>query len=533
MESDSSTTNNDAVEISDNDLYTQKRPTLSFIGILISTFFLRVAFGSTTVLMPIYIFLHLGMEGWAANISIIIVEITYALAVIVSSGYFGFRSDVSDAKRWILLGTAAGGLILGGYGVCALNWQGWIGIIPLANGLMIFGMSLFHFLHGLAGSIKVNASYGYISRFSVYETRATRMGLYNVAVSGGRSVGVILAGVLYNVIVGVKELNRWGMNNLITYWRPEHPQNLAYLYLLFALAIVISAVVVFLMVDKTKPVLEHEDYSVKEELMMSWKLMTDKNRRGIVLPLLGTASILGILNNWGFLVLSIESNPADASITTIVFTLAMGLPMALWGWVADKIGRKKSLTIGVAGLLMMSVVIGIAFFGNYMTGGQSWLDPTSEFDPNGFINNWWILVLLVISLFLGSAYFPAISGRLGDSSSIGHKEERHGSTMSVQQTILSVSEIIGILLGGIALTVVFAISNRTDNFAYNLIGLLVPIICLLILTTITSFLWPEEEDFIDTSKVRRKEEAQNDENKEGFFKKMYSKVKKTRKTSRE
>jgi MFS family permease len=372
----------------------------------------------------------------------------------------------------------------------------------------------------------VNASYGYISRFSVYETRATKMGLYNVAVSGGRSAGVLLAGVLYNSIVGVNELIRIGginlfakinelslsARNVITYWQPNNPQRLAYLYLLFAFAIIISAVVVFLMIDKTKPVLEHEDYSVKQELLMSWKLMIDKGRRGIVLPLLGTAAIIGVLNNWGFLILSIESSPADAGLTTVVFTLTMGLPMAFWGWIADKIGRRKALSIGVAGLLMMAVVIGIAFFGNFMTGGQPWYDPTSEFDPNGFTSNWWILILLVISLVLGSAYFPAISGRLGDSSSIGMDEERHGSTMSIQQTIISVSEIIGIILGGVALMIVFAISDRTDNFAYNLIGLLVPIVLLLIFTTIASFLWPEEEEFIDTSKVRRKDkETEPDE----------------------
>ena len=162
-------------------LFSLPHPRRSFIGILVSTFFLRVAFGSTTVLMPIFIWKHLGMEGWSADISVIFVEITYALAVILSSGFFGFKSDASDARKWILFGTAAGGLVLAGYGICAINWGGWIGIIPLTNGLLIFGMSLYHFLHGIAGSCKVNASYGYISRFSVYETRGTRVGFYNVA----------------------------------------------------------------------------------------------------------------------------------------------------------------------------------------------------------------------------------------------------------------------------------------------------------------------------------------------------------------
>ena len=43
------------IETEEN-LYVLPRPKLSLIGILISTFFLRVAFGSTTVLMPIFIF---------------------------------------------------------------------------------------------------------------------------------------------------------------------------------------------------------------------------------------------------------------------------------------------------------------------------------------------------------------------------------------------------------------------------------------------------------------------------------------------
>ncbi|MHA1953314.1 MAG: MFS transporter [Candidatus Heimdallarchaeaceae archaeon] len=484
-------------EISE-DLFSIPHPIRSLWGILISTFFLRVAFGSTTVLMPIFIYYHLQMEGANADLSIIVVEITYAIAVIVSSGFFGFKSDATDARKWILFGTAAGGLILAGYGFCALNWQGWIGIIPLANGLLIFGMSLFHFLHGIAGSSKVNSSYGYLSRFSVYENRGRRIGFYNVAVTGGRSVGVVLAGTLYDLIVQPQET--------ASSWEPLYPQRLVYLYLLFAFAIVISAVLVYFLVDKTKSMIKDEDYNLKQELLTSWKLMTNKNRRGIVLPLLGVASIIGILNNWAFLVLSIETSPGTAGLTTIAITLAMGIPMTLWGWVADKIGRRKTLWIGVSGLIFMLGCLLLAFFGNFLTGGQPWYSPSAQFNTSGFLDNIWLLILIILALFIGSAYFPAISGRLGDSSSIGLKEERHGSTMSIQQTIMSVSEIIGIILGGLALMVVSIAFETDTNFAYNMIGLLVPIVALLILTTIASFLWPEEGEFLEKVKVRRRTE---------------------------
>jgi MFS family permease len=505
------------IDAEDKDLYTLPHPKRSLIGIFISTFFLRVAFGSTTVLMPIYIFQHLkGMDGWIGHLSIIIVEVTYAIAVILSSGYFGFRSDTSNSKRWILIGTAAGGMILTGYGICALNWDGWIGITPLVNGLLIFGMSVYHFLHGIAGSCKVNASYGYISRFSVYETRATRIGFYNVFVAGGRSVGVILAGVLYDAIVGVTETSE-------TSWYPTNPHRLVYLYLIFGFAILVSAVVVYFMLDKTKAVVKEEKYNLKQELLTSWRLIKDKSRRGIVLPLLGTASAVGILNNWAFLVLSLESTPGGASWTTVLFTIAMGAPMALWGWLADKIGRRKTLWIGISGIIVMTIMIGVAFFGGYLTGGEPW--TTGQFDPNGFIKpeNLWLTIILVLSLLMGSAYFPAISGRLGDSSSMGITDEEidetkelektaefHGSTMSIQQTIMSISEIIGIVAGGAALATVYFISGTSTNFAFNMIGMFVPILLLLIFTTIVSLLWPAEEDFIKTAKVRRRDRAKSE-----------------------
>ena len=156
-----------------------------------------------------------------------------------------------------------------------------------------------------------------------------------------------------------------------------------------------------------------------------------------------------------------------------------------------------------------------------LTGGQPWNDPSSQFDPNGLYSNVWIIILLAVAVLMASAYFPAISGRLGDSSSLGVDEkekldedelekqaEFHGSTMSIQQTIMSVSEIIGIILGGIALLVVFAITKGDDtNFAYNIVGILVPIIVLLILTAIATFLWPAEDEFVETAKVRRRKET--------------------------
>ncbi|UJG42088.1 MAG: MFS transporter [Candidatus Heimdallarchaeum aukensis] len=466
-------------------LFMLKHQKRSFLGIIVSTFFLRVAFGSTTVLMPLYIYKHLRMEGWIANIAIMIVEVTYALAVIASSGYFGSKADLDDAKKWILFGTASGGLVLFGYGVCAFNWQGLIGIVPLANGLIIFGMSVYHFIHGIAGSAKVNASYGYISRFSVYENRATRMGIYNVAVTAGRSTGVVLAGFLYKFFVGQSD---------DVAWQPLRPSWLVYEYLVFAFFLIISALVVYFSVEKTRPVISKSSFSLKKQLLASWNLLTNKDRRGIILPLVGTASIIGILNNWAFLVISLETGADVGSTVTVLLTLLMGAPMALWGYVADKIGRKKTLAIGVFGMIGMTFMLGFSYFGNYV-------DPD---DLSSILDHSWIITLLVIFVILASAYFPAISGRLGDSSSIGFKEERHGTTMSVQQTIMSLSEIIGIVLGGVALIVVYSFVGDI-YFYYNMIGLMIPIVFLLILTTIATLLWPAEEEFISKANVRRKE----------------------------
>ncbi|MHA1515862.1 MAG: MFS transporter, partial [Candidatus Heimdallarchaeaceae archaeon] len=373
------------------------------------------------------------------------------------------------------------------------------------------------------------------------ENRATRIGFYNVAVTGGRSVGVILAGLLYDKIVGIDEKVRlyrgknrivFGLDEItaskfINFWDPVNPGRLAYIYLLFGFAIIISTVVVYFMIDKTKSVVKEEKYSVKKELATSWRMMTNKRRRGIILPLLGTASIIGVLNNWGFLILSIESTPGTASYATVGITLAMGIPMALWGWVADKIGRKKTLVIGVIGLILLVGGIGVAFFTNLLTGGQAWNDPSSKFDPKGLYSNVWILIILGLAVLMASAYFPAISGRLGDSSSLDIKNgvsktevelekqvEFHGATMSIQQTIMSISEIIGIILGGLALLVVFAVSGVSDNFAYNIVGILVPITILLILTSIFTFLWPTEDEFVEKVKVRRRNKDRLDKKKE-------------------
>lgn len=487
-----SNTSSPSLSTMKGDKFKIPHPNRSIYGIIISTFFLRIAFGSTTVLMPIFIYHHLGLRGTPFYIAVIVVEITYSIGLILASGYFGFRADEDDTKKWILFGTSAGGLILIGYGICALNWDGIIGLAPLACGLLLFGMSLFHLLHGVAAACKINSSFAYISRYSVYETRARRMGLYNTAIFAGRALGVVLAGVLYTVIVGETPLEDSGDK-----WIPTKEYNLIYVYLLFAFCLVMSAVIVYKMVDKTKPVVKRkEGFRFKEEFKASWKIMISKERRGIILPLLGTASIIGILNNWGFIILAVDTGPDTAAYLTIIITLIMGLPMALWGYVADKIGRKKTLTIGVVGIIGMTLSMVIAYFLGYLDMNQ----------PEKIFDNPLIAVILATSIIMSSAYAPSISGRLGDSSSIGFKEERHGATMSVQQIITAVSEIVGIVLGGVALLVAFLIDGW--KIETQLIALMVPTVALILLTTVSTFLWPPEEEFIKKSKVRRLKKSQ-------------------------
>jgi len=66
----------------------------------------------------------------------------------------------------------------------------------------------------------------------------------------------------------------------------------------------------------------------------------------------------------------------------------------------------------------------------------------------------------------------------------------------------------------LALLVVFAVSGVSDNFAYNIVGILVPITILLILTSIFTFLWPAEDEFVEKVKVRRRNKDRLDKKKE-------------------
>lgn len=487
LSADKQLTQSKSDETNIDELFEIPHPRKSIYGIAIATFFLRVAFGSTTVLMPLYLYHHLQLTGKFFYFAVMIVEVTYSLGVILSSGFFGFRADEDDAKKWILFGTAAGGLILVGYGICALNWEGVIGLVPLVNGLMIFGMSLFHFLHGISAACKINASYAYLSRFSVYETRARRMGIYNAAVFTGRAVGVALAGYFYVTFVGKTNVTSNNPN-----WIPAQPYKLVYVYLIFAFFLGVSALIVYWFVDKAKPVEKSPTkFNYWQELKESWKIMTNKDRRNIILPLLGTASVMGILNNWGYIVLAVDTAPDTASYMTIIVTLIMGVPMALWGYFADKFGRKKTLSLGIIGILGLTTTLFVAYFFGYM--------PMD--DPGKIFNYPLFTTLLVVSVILTSAYAPSISGRLGDSSSIGFKKERHGSTMSVQQTIISFSEILGIVLGGMALLVGYLIVGYW-SFSTNIIALLIPTTALILLTAISTLLWPSEEEFVKKHNVR-------------------------------
>ena len=173
------------------------------IALYISTFLLRIGFAASLILFDWILVWgietalgHDAVNDFGPIFLTSFAAITFLIAEILLTGYYGHRSDKTGAKPIIMWATIGAAFVLLLYSptshILVTTGLGMTGVI-----LMVLYLSFIHFLHGVVASGKVSPTLGFINFHSHDGNRSLRMAYYDNAVLYGRAVGMPLGGALW------------------------------------------------------------------------------------------------------------------------------------------------------------------------------------------------------------------------------------------------------------------------------------------------------------------------------------------------
>jgi len=411
-------------------------------ALYISTFLLRIGFSSSLILFDWV--LVWGIEkklghAFASDFRAIALTsfaaITFLIAEVMFTGYYGHKSDRNGVKPILTFATFGAAIVLVTYAPAPLiliSFQGWTAVT-----LMVLYLALIHFLHGIIASGKVSPSLGFINYNSTDHNRALRMGIYDNAILYGRAVGMPLGGLLWYWMA----VDEHGISV------EEQGRRIAKTFPFLGIILVIAGILIVVGINNTPKHDEVHPFSLKEDITLAAKVMLEEKRKPLLAPWLALAALIGSVSLWGPSIAFRSSEGEERSIIAlipiIVIILALALPAPYWGHLADTKGRKIVLNIGLLGLplLGLGALIGFPFY-----------------KDNFSLSNPIFLFAITPGIMLISGLVPVLMGALGDTADKNVHDD--GQVMSGYHFIIAMGEIIGILIGGLVIGV-FALLHKT------------------------------------------------------------------------
>ncbi|MHA2091667.1 MAG: MFS transporter [Candidatus Kariarchaeaceae archaeon] len=407
---------------------------LELISLYLSTFLLRTGFGGAILLFDWLLIWALeisyGVDSSSNASSIFLISfaaITYYIAEILLTGYYGSKSDKIGVKPVILYATIGAFFVLIFYAPSSLIFAA-IADTSIAILVMTAYLSLIHFVHGVFASAKVAPSLGFINQSSTHENRALHMAWYDNAILYGRAAGIMLGGFLW-ILLEVDDRSDLD----------DQASQIAKTFLFLTIPLLLATLLIIFGLKNRDHIDQAKTFSIKEDIRIAATVMLQPHRRAMLLPWISIAGLIGSASLWGptvsFIISGHESENRgwEALLPIMIILIGLALPAPLWGIFADRKGRKLTLLVGLIGL-PFSGVLGL------LAGYPFYKDDLS-------ISNIPFLLSLVPATFFFSALIPVLMGILGDTA----EENMNGEVMSGYHFVIATGEIIGILVGGIVI----------------------------------------------------------------------------------
>ncbi len=406
------------------------------IALYISTFLLRIGFAASLILFDWILVWgietalgHDAVNDFGPIFLTSFAAITFLIAEILLTGYYGHRSDKTGAKPIIMWATIGAAFVLLLYSptshILVTTGLGMTGVI-----LMVLYLSFIHFLHGVVASGKVSPTLGFINFHSHDGNRSLRMAYYDNAVLYGRAVGMPLGGALWILY----KVDEHGISV------EEQASRIAKTFPILSIVLVLAAILIFFGLSNTPQKDEVTDFSIKEDLSLAAKVMFEPERKHLLVPWVALSAIIGSVSLWGPSIAfraggaGDEDRALEALIPVIVIVVALALPAPIWGKLADSHSRKKILNVGIAGLPVLGIgaIIGHPYYADSIS-----------------LSNPYLLGSIVPGIMMISALVPVLMSYLGDTAEKGVHDD--GRVMSGYHFIIASGEIVGILVGGLVI----------------------------------------------------------------------------------
>ncbi len=351
-----------------------------FATLFFSIFATVTGVGIVVPLLPVYAH-HMGAGG----LYIGLIFGAFSLSRTLFLPFFGRRSDRKGRKPYIIAGLISYALISAAF----IFWKN------------VEAFIVIRFIQGIASAMIMPIAQAYIGDITPVGREGFTMGLFNMSVFFGLSVGPLAGGTI-NSYLGINVA--FGCMGLLAF--------LGFLLSLFLL-----------------PPVRHEMVPNRGNSAPDWKWMAaDREMIGLFIFRLGYTTCIGII--WGFLpvLADVEFSLSSAAIGVLVMlgVFTSGLIHTPMGYLADR--ADKSLMVLGGG-----IVISLAVF------AFVWVQ--------GFGGLFFANILFGIG---GGVSMPAL---MAISVIKGNKTAAMGSIMAVLTLAHSTGMLLGSLLGGLAMDI--------------------------------------------------------------------------------